>query len=471
MKILFASAEAYPLAKVGGLGDVAGSLPKALRALGHDVRVVLPKYQSVRDVKEDLGPFSFQIGGGTHEARLRMSAIDGVLIYLVDYPPLFDRPKVYEYDDDGKRFAFFGRAVLDLLPAADWWPDVVHVHDWHAALVAAFLRTTHADDVRYRQMRSVLTIHNLQHQGVFGRDLFDWTGLPPEAWNPEGVEFYGQFNFLKAGIVYADRVSTVSLTYAKEIQTEEYGEKLDGLLRSRAAKLSGILNGIDYDVWNPAKDKLLAQTYTKTTVEKKAKDKAALQREVGLAADPKAPLIGIVGRVTGQKGFDILTPVLPEILGMGAQVVLLGTGERRYEEPLAMLAKENPSFVAALKYDEALAHRIYAGSDFFLMPSRFEPCGLGQIISLRYGTVPIVRATGGLADTVTDVTADPKAGNGFVFAEYTTEALLDAAKRALEFHRKGRGWKALSQRGMAADLSWKASAKAYADLYERALAS
>ncbi|MEK6851988.1 MAG: glycogen synthase GlgA, partial [Candidatus Thermoplasmatota archaeon] len=471
MKVLFASAEAYPLAKVGGLGDVAGSLPKALRALGHDMRVVLPKYRIVRDVKEDLGPFSVGIGGGTREARLRTSSIDGVPVYLIDHPPMFDRPKVYEYGDDGKRFGFFGRAILDMLPAAEWWPDVIHLNDWHSALAAAYLKTTHAGDARYRQMRSVLTIHNLLHQGVFGRDLFEWTGLPAEAWNPEGVEFYGQLNFLKAGIVYADRVNTVSPTYAKEIQTAEYGEKLDGLLRSRAAKLSGILNGIDYAVWNPAKDKHLAQTYTKTPVEKKAKNKAALQREVGLAADPKAPLIGIVGRVTAQKGFDILTPALPDILDMGAQVVLLGTGEKKYEEPLAALAKENPSFVAALKYDEALAHRIYAGSDFFLMPSRFEPCGLGQIISLRYGTVPIVRATGGLADTVTDVTADPKAGNGFVFAEYTTEAFLDAAKRGLEFHRKGRGWKALQQRGMAADLSWKASAKAYADLYGRALAS
>ena len=468
MKILIASAEAYPLAKVGGLGDVAGSLPKALRALGHDVRVVLPKYQGVRDVKDDLGPFSVRIGGETHEARLRTSAIDGVPVYLVDHAPFFDRPKVYEYEDDGERFAFFGRAILDMLPTANWWPDVLHVHDWHSALAAAFLRTTHAGDERYRRIRTVLTIHNLQHQGLFGRDLFEWTGLPPEAWNPEGVEFYGRFNVLKAGIVYADRVNTVSPTYAKEIQTAEYGEGLDGLLRSRAAKLSGILNGIDTDVWNPAKDSHIAERYTKSTIAKKARDKHALQREVGLAVDPKAPLVGIVGRVTGQKGFDILTPVLPEILRMGAQVILLGTGERRYEEPLAMLAKENPSFVAALKYDEALAHRIYAGSDFFLMPSRFEPCGLGQIISLRYGTVPIVRATGGLADTVTDATADPKAGNGFVFAEYATEALLDAAKRAVEFHRKGRGWKALQQRGMAADHSWKASARAYAALYEAA---
>jgi starch synthase len=468
MKILFAAAEAYPLAKVGGLGDVAGSLPKALRALGHDVRVVLPRYGFVQDVKEDLGAFSVRIGGEPHEARLKTSAIGGVPVYLVDHAPFFDRPKVYEYEDDGKRFGLFGKAILDLLPTANWWPDVVHVNDWHSALAAAFLKTTHAGDGRYRHIRSVLTIHNLQHQGLFGRDLFEWLGLPPEAWDPEGVEFYGQLNFLKAGIVYADRVNTVSPTYAKEIQTEEYGERLDGLLRSRAAKLSGILNGIDVDTWNPAKDPHIAQMYTRTTVEKKAKDKAALQAEVGLAADAKVPLFGIVGRATGQKGFDILTPALPRVLEAGAQLLLLGTGEKRYEEPLAALARENPAFVAALKYDEGLAHRIYAGADFFLMPSRFEPCGLGQMISLRYGTVPVVRATGGLADTVTDITANPKSGNGFVFAPYTQESLLEAVTRALAFYRQKRGWKSLQQRGMAADRSWTASAKAYADLYAQA---
>jgi len=467
MKVLFASAEAYPLAKVGGLGDVAGSLPKALRALGHDVRIALPKYGTVKEAQDDLGPFSVAIGGAAHEARLQTSAIGGVSVYLIDHPPLFDRPKVYEYEDDGKRFGFFCKAILDLLPAANWWPDVIHLNDWHSALAAAFLRTTYAGDDRYRGIRTVLTIHNLLHQGVFERDLFEWTGLPPETWTPEGVEFYGHLNFLKAGIVYADRVNTVSPTYAREIQTEVYGEKLDGLLRSRAAKLSGILNGIDYDVWNPAKDPLIAQTYAKTTVQKKAADKEALQREVGLAGKPKAPLIGIVSRVTAQKGFDLLLPALPEILAMGTQVVLLGTGEKKFEESLARLARENPSFVAALKYDEVLAHKIYAGSDFFLMPSRFEPCGLGQIISLRYGTVPVVRATGGLADTVTDVTANPKGGNGFVFTEYTAEACLDAVQRAMAFFQKGRGWKSLQQRGMAADLSWTASARKYVALYDQ----
>ncbi len=468
MKILFASAEAYPLAKVGGLGDVAGSLPKALRALGHDVRIALPRYGMIRDVKEDLGPFRVRIGGRDEEARLQTSAIDGVPVYLVDKPELYDRPKVYEYEDDGMRFGFFGKALLDLLPTADFWPDIVHCNDWHSALAPAFLRTAYAADGRYRPIRTVYTIHNLQHQGLFGRDLFDWTGLPAVAWGPEGVEFYDRLNFMKAGIVYADLVNTVSPTYAQEIQTPEYGYGLEGLLRSRASKLSGILNGIDHDVWNPAKDALLARTYTKTTVEKKAEDKKSLQKEGGLAPDRKAPLLGMVSRITGQKGLDILLPALPRILRRGAQVVVLGTGEKQYEEPLAALAESEDGLVAYLKYDEALAHRIYAGSDFFLMPSRFEPCGLGQMISLRYGTVPIVRATGGLADTVVDITRDAKQGNGFVFSDYTPDGLEDATRRAMEFYRAGRGWKGLQRRAMAADLSWKASAEAYTRWYERA---
>jgi len=465
MKVLFASAEAYPLAKVGGLGDVAGSLPKALRAIGHDVRIVLPKYRVVKDAKKDLGTFSVAIGGESREAKLRTSAIGDVPVYLIDHPPLFDRPKVYDYDDDGRRFAFFGRAILDCLPTANWWPDVLHANDWHSALAPAFLRTTHGHDRRYRAIRSVLTIHNLQHQGLFGREVFEWTGLPPEAWDPERLEFYGQLNFLKAGIVYADRVNTVSPTYAKEIHTAEYGERLDGLLRSRTTKVTGILNGIDYDVWNPATDSHLAQTYAKTTIAMKAANKEALQREVGLAVDPTIPLLGIVSRVIAQKGFDILQPALVDLLRLGVQVVFLGTGERKYEERLAALAQQNPSFVAALKYDEVFAHRIYAGSDFFLMPSRFEPCGLGQMISLRYGTVPIVRGTGGLADTVIDVTASPKTGTGFVFDAYTTDALLAGAGRALAFFRKGREWTTLQQRGMSTYLSWEASASDYSKMY------
>ena len=471
MKILFAAAEAYPLAKVGGLGDVAGSLPKALKVLGHDVRIALPRYGMIREWAEDLGSFSVRIGGRVEETRLKTSSIDGVPVYLIEKPELFERPKVYEYEDDGRRFGFFSKSLLDLLPRADFWPDVIHCNDWHSALAPALLRTLYTGDERYRRIRTLLTIHNLQHQGLFGRDLADWTGLPPETWTPEGVEFYGQLNFMKAGIAYADLVNTVSPTYAQEIQTEEFGCRLDGLLRSRSSKLSGILNGIDYDVWNPAKDALLAQTYTKSTIEKKAKDKAALRKEVGLPSDANAPLLGMVSRITEQKGLDLVVAALPDVLKLGAQVVVLGTGEKKYEDRLAAFATGTPGFAAFLKYDEALAHRIYAGSDFFLMPSKFEPCGLGQIISLRYGTVPIVRATGGLADTVADVDRDPKKGNGFVFSEYTPEAFLDATQRGVAFFRKKRGWKALQRRAMSANLSWKASAKQYVRWYERALAS
>jgi len=467
MKVLFASAEAYPLAKVGGLGDVAGSLPKALRELGHDVRIAMPMYGTIREAK-DVGSFPVAIGGADHEAKLRTTRIGEVPVYLIDFAPLFDRPKVYEYPDDGQRFAFFGKAVLDMIPTAGWQPDVVHLNDWHTALAAAFLKTTYRGDERYRGLRCVFTIHNLQHQGLFGREVFDWAGLPPETWDPEGVEFYGRMNFLKAGVVYADQVTTVSPTYAREIQTPEYGFGLEGLLRSRASKLSGILNGIDYDVWNPAKDPHIPQKYSKSTLEKKAKNKSALQKGAGLAVESKIPLIGIVSRLTEQKGLDILIPAIPEIMNLGVQVVLLGTGEPVYEGPLERFSAAGKGFVAYVKYDEALAHRIYAGSDFFLMPSKFEPCGLGQEISLRYGTIPIVRATGGLADTVSDVGANPKTGNGFVFTDYTPGALADAVRRAVEFYRMRRGWRPLQQRAMGRDLSWSASAQTYADLYKNA---
>jgi starch synthase len=468
MKILFASAEAYPLAKVGGLGDVAGSLPKALRALGHDVRIVMPRYGSIQGNPEEVARFPVQLGKERPEAGLRVTRIGDVPVYLIDKPDLFDRPKVYEYDDDGRRFGFFCKAVLDVLPAADFWPDLIHVNDWHSALVPAFLESTYAHDPKFAKIGTVLTIHNLLHQGLFPRELFDWLGLPGGLWTPDGVEFYGKLNFLKAGIVFADLVNTVSPTYAKEIQTKEFGEGLDGLLRSRAAKLSGILNGIDYEVWNPAKDPFLAQKYSKSTVERKRANTAALQKEAGLPAEAKAPLIGFIGRITGQKGFDILLVAFPRLLEAEIQFVLLGTGEKKYEDPIAALARTRSDVVVWLKYDEALAHRIYAGSDFFLMPSKFEPCGLGQMISLRYGTIPIVRSTGGLADTVADVTDNPSNGNGFAFRDYLPAALVDAVQRAVAFYRAGRGWKSLAQRAMATDLSWKALARQYVALYEKA---
>jgi starch synthase len=468
MNILFASAEAYPLAKVGGLGDVAGSLPKALRALGHDVRIVLPRYGGIPLPAEGRRRFTVHLGDTPHEAELASAEIGDVPVYLVDKPDLFDRPKVYEYPDDGNRFGFFCKAIVDLLPASGFRPDVIHVNDWHTALVPAFLRASRSRRERSGKIATVLTIHNLLHQGLFPRSLFGWLGLPDDLWNPEGAEFYGQLNFLKAGIVAADLVNTVSPTYAKEIQTKEYGERLDGLLRSRSEKLAGILNGIDYAVWNPATDGFVAQNYTKSSVEKKRVNKGALQKEAGLALDPTAPLIGCVSRATAQKGFDILIDALPEILDGGVQFALLGTGEKQYEGPMADLARTRSDLVVWLKYDEALAHRIYAGSDFFLMPSKFEPCGLGQMISLRYGTIPIVRSTGGLADTVVDLAEDSSRGNGFVFRDYTREALVNAVRRAVAFYRSGRGWNAAVHRGMSTDLSWKTSAREYAALYAKA---
>jgi starch synthase len=468
MKILFASAEVYPLAKVGGLGDVAGSLPKALKALGHDVRIVMPRYGMITGPREERARFTVRLPDGVHDVGLFETRLGDVPVYLLDKPDLYDRPKVYEYEDDGRRFGFFCKAVLDLLPAADFWPDLIHSNDWHTGLVPAFLQAADGRDERLRRTGTVFTIHNLLHQGLFPKDLFDWLGLPGEMWNPEGVEFYGQLNFMKAGIVYAGHVNTVSPTYAKEIQTEEFGERLDGLLRSRSAKLSGILNGIDTDVWNPAKDGLLALKYSKSSVEKKRVNKAALQKEANLSPEADVPLIGYVSRVTAQKGFDILIDAIPDILDQGAQFVLLGTGEKKYEDPVSELARTRSDLIVWLKYDEALAHRIYAGSDFFLMPSKFEPCGLGQMISLRYGTVPIVRSTGGLADTIVDATGNPSRGNGFVFRDYTSEALLEAVRRAIEFYRAKRGWKTIVQRAMSSDMSWKASARQYAALYAKA---
>ncbi len=464
MKVLFAAAEAYPLAKVGGLGDVAGSLPKAMQSLGHDIRIVLPRYGMVAAGSEGL-KFRVPVGGGMETAWLRTTAIDGVPVYLIDKPELYDRPKVYEYPDDGKRFGFFNRAALEACLAAGFAPDIIHCNDWHSALIPAFLKTEYESHPALGKARSVLTIHNLQHQGLFGRDLFEWLGLPPACWTPEGVEFFGQLNFLKAGIVYADRVNTVSPTYAREIQTEEYGCRLEALLRSRASKLSGILNGIDYRTWDPQRDPFIARTYSVSSLEQKAENKKALQQEVGLRVDPNVPLLGLVSRVTQQKGFDILNPALPEILRLGVQFALLGAGEKPYEVTIARVAKDFPDFAAVLKYDETLAHRIYAGADFFLMPSKFEPCGLGQMISLRYGTVPIVRRTGGLADTVVDATANPASGNGFVFEPYAPEALLASVRRAVGAYRAGRAWASLQQRAMSADLSWAASARQYAALY------
>jgi starch synthase len=471
LKILFASSEVYPFAKTGGLGDVAGSLPKALHGLGHEVNVIMPRHGSILNPRMDLGSFTVPMGGGQSEvAELKEDSLDRerrVPVIMVDNARYFaKRENLYMYDDDGRRFAFFCRAILETVRFLRLRPDVIHCNDWHTGLVPAYLRTLHRDDPELRRARTLFTIHNLQYQGTFDREVFDYTGLPEDTFHMEGVEFYGGVNFLKAGIVYADHVSTVSQTYAEEIQVPEFGEGLDGVLRRHAGKLSGVPNGIDYEEWDPTRDRRISHPYGPDDLKGKWQNKKEFLKESGLRATDRMPLIGFISRLVDQKGLDILVPCLPSLLEE-AQVVVLGTGDPRYHRELEAIASTTKGFALYLKYDEGLAHRIYASSDMFLMPSRFEPCGLGQLISMRYGTVPIARNTGGLADTVTDLDGDPGRGTGFVFHEYTAEALLEAARRAVRAYGDDDRWSRVVHNGFRQDFSWGASAEKYSQLYHR----
>lgn len=473
MKVLFAVAEAVPYVKTGGLADVAEVLPAALRGLGHDVRLVLPRYRAVAPARlTPTLPLRLPIGGRTVEgAVLTTTSPAGVPVYLVDCPPFFDRPGVYgdggrDYEDNLVRFAFFGQAVLAVAESL-FTPDLVHAHDWHAALVAAYVHRRRRTN---RPAWPVLfTVHNVAMQGVFPGEQFGFLGLPAEYFTPEGLEFWGQVNCLKAGLVYADVLSTVSETYAREIQTPEYGAGLDGVLRRRSADLFGVLNGVDYTRWDPQVDTHLPARYGPDDLEGKRRCKEALQRERGLRPLPYAPLVAMVSRLTEQKGCDLVTAVLPWLVAQGAQFVLLGTGEARYQERFEALARAHPRGVAvAFGFDEPLAHRIEAGADLFLMPSRFEPSGLNQLYSMRYGTLPVVRRTGGLADSVVDATPDAVAqgrATGFVFDAYAPEALQAALSRALAAYRDGPTWYRLQQAAMQQDFSWDRSARRYADLY------
>ncbi|MDQ7828829.1 MAG: glycogen synthase GlgA [Armatimonadota bacterium] len=473
MKVLFAVAEAVPYVKTGGLADVAGALPAALRGLGHDVRLVLPRYRAVSPAGLDRAqPLRLPIGGRTVEgAVLTTTSPAGVPVYFVDCPPFFDRPGVYgdgvrDYEDNLVRFAFFSQAAL-VVAETLFAPDLVHAHDWHAALVAAYVHRRRC--TRQPAWPVLFTVHNVAMQGVFPGEQFGFLGLPAEYFTPEGLEFWGQVNCLKAGLVYADVLSTVSETYAREIQTPEYGAGLDGVLRRRSADLFGVLNGVDYTRWDPRVAPHLPARYGPDDLEGKRRCKRALQRERGLRPLPYAPLVGMVSRLTEQKGCDLVTAVLPWLVAQGAQFVLLGTGEARYQERFEALARAHPRRVAvAFGFDEPLAHRIEAGADFFLMPSRFEPSGLNQLYSMRYGTLPVVRRTGGLADSVVDATPDAVAqgrATGFVFDAYAPEALQTALSRALAAYRDGPTWYRLQQTAMRQDFSWDRSARRYADLY------
>jgi starch synthase len=477
LKILYASAEVVPFAKTGGLADVAGALPKELAQMGHDVRIVLPRYQCIDPEKFGLRPITstFRIPHGNDfiEISIEQSdAIPGVTTYFIRNDYLYGRDGLYGHADDDHRFVAYCRGILEMLPQLGWTPDVINCNDWHTGLVPVYLKTRYAHQPEYADIATLYTIHNLAYQGHFTPHIMDLAGLPWELFTWDKLEFYGGFNFMKAGLVYADTLGTVSETYAQEIQTPEFGERLDGVMTYREADLYGILNGIDYHEWSPRTDKFIPEHFSPEDVSGKAKDKALLQKEVGLPQDADVALFGIVSRLSSQKGLDLLEEVLPPLLEeLEMQVVILGTGDQHYHDMLKRLVAAHPDKLAInLKFDNALAHRIYAASDMFLMPSRYEPCGLGQLISLAYGTIPVVRATGGLADTVKEFKAPRGKGNGFVFEDYTPEALTETIIRALLCYNDPKNcWDKVVQNALACDYSWEASAKKYIKVYKAAM--
>lgn len=474
VKVLYCASEIVPLAKTGGLADVGGALPAALAARGVDVRLAMPRYRAVSLPGARVeGTVAIPVGGTVVEGTVLDGRVPGshLPIWLIAQDAFFDRDGLYgeggaDYPDNLSRFVFFSRAVLQWLSQQRWQPDVIHCNDWQAALIPVL---THNDGAA----PTLFTIHNLAYQGVFPAEQFPLTGLPDALFTMHGLEFWGQVNLLKGGLYFADVLNTVSETYAREIQTEEFGAGLDGVLRDRSDDLFGILNGVDYGVWDPAVDTLIPQRYSADDLSGKAVCKRHLQQVFGLEQDPDAPLIGMVTRLADQKGLDLVAAVIIDVLALGAQFVLLGTGEPRYHTLFEDIARKYPSQAGVrLGFDNTLAHQIEAGADLFLMPSRYEPSGLNQLYSLRYGTVPVVRETGGLADSIVDATPRALAGgtaNGFVFEPYEPRALLATLRRALDGVRDPALRRRLQGAGMRADFSWNRSAEKYVALYERAL--
>jgi len=457
VKILMVASEATPFVKTGGLADVLGSLPRALVRLGDEVGVVLPKYRVAEAREAEPVWLAMPLWVGSHHYAVDIYRLiyRGVHYFFVDCPPLYDRAEIYgSYPDNHIRFALLSQAALGIARNL-FRPAVLHAHDWQTGLVAPYLRTTFAGDPTFFGLRTLLTIHNLGYQGNFPAAAFAYLGLDPGLYHPGGLEFWGHVSFLKAGIVWADAINTVSPTYAREIQTPEYGFGMDDLLRIHSKKLSGILNGVDYEEWNPETGPYQVAHYSARDLSGKLASKQALLAEVGLPPNAARPLIGIVSRFADQKGFDLVEGVASWLADQDVAVVALGSGQKKFEDMFRQLAALRPEkFAVQIGYDDALSHRIEAGADMFLMPSQYEPCGLSQIYSLRYGTVPIVRATGGLDDTVDEDT-------GFKFAEFTPEALQEAIEQALEAFAQQRSWIARMRRGMAKDFSWDTSAAAY----------
>ena len=469
MKCLFVTSEAYPLIKTGGLADVSGSLPHALEQQGEDVRILLPGYRSVLDKVDEARVIAHSRHYG-QDIRILETRLPGtrVPVMLVDCPSAFDRPGNPYLDDNGQpwpdnafRFALFCQVAVDIALnrlAFDWPVDLVHCHDWQSALTPALL------SLFEQRPATLFTIHNLAYQGLFDSQQYFDLGLPMTLWHMHGLEYHGLFSFIKGGLVYADAVSTVSPQYAIEIQSDEFGYGLSGLLRYRSNRLYGILNGIDTNEWDPASDSQLVQTYSARTLDDKRVNKLALQRQFGLREDASIPMIGMISRLVEQKGLEIILQAMPQLLQLPVQLVFLGSGEAHYEQALRQLAVSHPDSVAVwIGYDEQLSHRIEAAADGYLMPSMFEPCGLNQLYSLRYGTIPLVTAVGGLADSVIDYALED--ATGFVVSEFTAGALVAAVNRMLYVYNKTEDWQRLQLRAMRQDHSWGQSASAYLELY------
>jgi starch synthase len=475
LRILFVSAEVSPYAKAGGLGDVAAALPKALRLLGHDVRVFMPRYGRISPERYALSRaaevFQVALPDRAEPAGLSLTTLDGILpVYMIENDRYFNRESIYGYADDGERFLFFCRAALEAARQLRWQPDIVHCNDWHTAIIPNILKTSFETDPFYAKAASVFTIHNLAYQGIFDQKILAITGLGSAFIQPNSIRRSDDIDLMSQGILYADVVNTVSPTYAQEILTAEYGEGLEPVLKYRKNRLFGILNGLDTQEFDPATDTRLTARYDQSSLEKKEQNKLAMQAEGRLEQNVNIPVIGIVSRLADQKGFDLLKPIVEPLLQeAGAQIVLLGTGETHYQDFFRRIGEQYPGKAAiALTFDADLAQRIYAGSDMFLMPSRYEPCGLGQMIAMRYGTVPVVRRTGGLADTVADFDPATGEGDGFVFERYTSNACFIAVLRAIEAFRRPTEWRRLQLRGMQKDQSWQVSAEKYVELYRKA---
>jgi starch synthase len=482
LKVLFLSSEVAPFAKTGGLADISGSLPKALKALGIEIRVALPYYRMVKKGCFDIEILCENIETSIGSDRLRDDAyvtrMDGdIPVYLINKEEYFDRGSLYgtskgDYFDNLERFVYFCKALFVVCQRLNYGPDIIHCNDWQTGLVPAYLQTLFRNTPPFSRSASLFTIHNIAYQGLFSQEKFDVTGLPRDLFSPKGIEFWGRINLLKSGIVFSHIINTVSRRYSQEIQAPEFGYGLDGVLRSRKRDLFGILNGVDYTEWNPKTDPLIAANYDVTDLRGKGRCKEDLLREFHLPERLKSkPVIGVISRLVSQKGFDLLGEIVDDLMGKELGLVILGTGDLEYERRFLEIARRYPEKVGVkITYDNTLAHKIEAGADMFLMPSRYEPCGLNQIYSLKYGTVPIVRATGGLDDTIEDYHANRRKGTGFKFKRYRARDLFRRIEDALSVYGNQEWWKGLQVQGMKADFSWDRSAKEYAILYKKALA-